>query len=268
VEDREKLGLTTVPVRVADLTPEQAKACRIADNQTATIADWNMDLLPVELHELEAMNFDLSLLGFDPSEFSEIMTPAGNPGLCDPDDIPEQPHAAETQPGDLWVLGEHRLLCGDSSKPEDMDRRLGGAVMHPTNLDPPNNVNVEPRVINARAAGSKALPPLPPMPVCAGCGREFCGPFRVVVRQREEKCHASSAPAKAVGDCGGRVGGAAPVPECGAAPGRGGAARARADRPRRTPPAARRGAVPRMRAAAHPIVRLGPITLDEPAPQV
>src|SRR5262249_32069835 len=71
----------------------------------------------------------------------------------DVDSIPAPPDKAITQPGDLWILGRHRLLCGDSSKPEDVDRLLGGAKIHPVNTDPPYNVKVEPRSNNAIAAG-------------------------------------------------------------------------------------------------------------------
>jgi len=72
------------------------------------IADWNMELLPVERHELEVMSFDLSVLGYSPDELTEIMAPAGNACLCDPDDIPEQPEASEMQPGGLWIARPHR----------------------------------------------------------------------------------------------------------------------------------------------------------------
>ena len=71
--------------------------------------------------------------------------PACKDGLCDPDDVPAPPDEAITQPGDLWMLGDHRLLCGDSAKPEDVDRLLGGAAIHLCNTDPPYNVKVEPR---------------------------------------------------------------------------------------------------------------------------
>src|SRR5688572_2478127 len=85
----QKLGLELVPVHVAtDLTPEQIRAYRIADNKTATLADWDFDLLPLELADLDAANFDLSLLGFDQSELAELLAPDGTPGLTDPDDVP------------------------------------------------------------------------------------------------------------------------------------------------------------------------------------
>ena len=149
-----KLGLEKLPVHVAtDLTPEQIKAYRIADNQTATLAEWNFELLPIELADLQAANYDLSLLGFDQDELAKILNGELNEGLCDPDEVPAPPDEAITRSGDLWILGDHRLLCGDSSKPEDVDRLLGGAVIHLVNTDPPYNVKVEPRSNNAIAAG-------------------------------------------------------------------------------------------------------------------
>ena len=150
----QKLGLEKVPVHVAkDLTPAQIKAYRIADNQTNTLAEWDKELLPLELHDLEALDFDLSLLGFGEDDMNKWLGGEVQEGLCDPDDVPEPPDAATTQPGDLWILGDHRLLCGDSSKPEDVDRLLDGATIHLMNTDPPYNVKVEPRSNNAIAAG-------------------------------------------------------------------------------------------------------------------
>jgi len=150
----QKLGLTQVPVHVAtDLTPAQVKAYRIADNATNEIAEWDYQLLPIELSALQDMHFDIGTLGFDQDELKRIMSGDVQEGLTDPDDVPLPPDAATTQPGDLWVLGNHRLLCGDSSKPEDVDRLLGGAAIHLANTDPPYNVKVEPRSNNAIAAG-------------------------------------------------------------------------------------------------------------------
>jgi len=149
-----KLGLKQVPVHVAtDLTPAQVKAYRIADNATNEIAEWNYELLPIELSALQEMHFDIGTLGFDEEELNRIMSGDVQEGLTDPDDIPAPPDAATTQPGDLWVLGNHRLLCGDSSKPVDVDRLLDGARIHLVNTDPPYNVKVEPRSNNAIAAG-------------------------------------------------------------------------------------------------------------------
>ncbi|QEL20688.1 DNA modification methylase [Limnoglobus roseus] len=149
-----KLGLTEVPVHVAiGLTPEQAKAYRIADNKLGELADWDKELLPLELADLKAADCDLDLLGFDPDELARLLGGDVREGLVDPDDVPLPPDAAETHPGDLWVLGDHRLLCGDSAKPEDVDRLLAGAPVHLVNTDPPYNVKVEPRSNNAMAAG-------------------------------------------------------------------------------------------------------------------
>lgn len=139
----QKLGLEKVPVHVAkDLSPEQIKAYRIADNQTASLAEWDYDLLPIELGELQAANYDLGLLGFDQDELAKLLGGELQEGLTDPDDVPAPPDEAITQPGDLWILGEHRLLCGDSSKREDVDRLLDGAVIHLVNTDPPYNVRL------------------------------------------------------------------------------------------------------------------------------
>ena len=148
-----KLGLAKVPVHVAkDLSPQQVKAYRLADNKTAELAEWNMDLLPIEIKDLQAADFDLSLLGFDTDELAKILDPDGTQGLTDPDDVPAPPDQAITRPGDLWVMGNHRLLCGDSSKVEDVDRLLDGARIHLVNTDPPYNVGVASRSNNAIAA--------------------------------------------------------------------------------------------------------------------
>ncbi|MBL0869346.1 MAG: DNA modification methylase [Phycisphaerales bacterium] len=156
-----RLGLKQIPVHVArDLTPEQAKAYRLADNQTATIAEWDLGLLRAELVELKDLNIDIGQLGWEADELRELMSPPGTEGLVDPDDVPAPPDAATTVPGDIWVLGNHRLMCGDSSKPEDLDRLLDGQPIHLVNTDPPYNVKVEPRSNNAIVAGlsSFALP--------------------------------------------------------------------------------------------------------------
>lgn len=154
----QQLGLESVPVHVAkDLTPVQIKAYRIADNKSGELATWNFDLLPIELADLQALEFDLDLLGFSTEELAKIFDPGVEDGLTDPDDIPAPPDEATTQPGDLWVLGNHRLLCGDSSKPEDLDRLLDGEAIHLVNTDPPYNVKVEPRSNNAIAAGNSSF---------------------------------------------------------------------------------------------------------------
>ncbi|MBU0719444.1 MAG: ParB N-terminal domain-containing protein [Planctomycetes bacterium] len=167
-----QLGLTEVPVHVAtDLTPAQIRAYRIADNKTAELAEWNLELLPIELAELQDAGIDWSLLGFDADELAELLDPGVQDGQCDPDDVPEPPDEATTQPGDLWIMGDHRLLCGDSGSVADVNILIavdpakalelpaGSSVelellpIHLCHTDPPYNVKVEPRSNNAIAAG-------------------------------------------------------------------------------------------------------------------
>ena len=156
-----KLGLKTVPVHVAkDLSEAQIKAYRLADNKTAELAEWNFDLLPVELGELQDGGFDLELLGFDGDELAKLLGADVQQGLTDPDEVPEPPDEAITKPGDLWILGDHRLLCGDSSSEADLDRLLDGATIDLLACDPPYNVRVEPRSSTAIAAGLSSHPDL------------------------------------------------------------------------------------------------------------
>ena len=156
------LGMAEVPVHIAvGLSPEKARAYRLADNRVAAIAEWDFDLLPIELSELREEGVDLDILGFASDELEKLLGAGihGNEGLTDPDAIPEPPDEPVTQPGDLYVLGEHRLLCGDSGSAEDVDRLLDGARIHLVNTDPPYNVKVEPRSNNAIAAGLSSFTP-------------------------------------------------------------------------------------------------------------
>jgi DNA modification methylase len=149
-----RLGLTEVPVHVATgLSPAEIKAYRLADNKTAQLATWNEELLIQELLDLEKLDCDLDLTGFGADEIARLLDPDPQEGQTDPDDIPDPPDAAVTQVGDLWLLGEHRLLCGDAAQAADLDKLLDGAPIHLVNTDPPYNVRVEPRSNNAIAAG-------------------------------------------------------------------------------------------------------------------
>ncbi|MEN6534198.1 MAG: DNA methyltransferase, partial [Bryobacteraceae bacterium] len=133
------LKIETVPVHVADdLTPAQARAYRIADNKTNELAEWDMDLLPIELAEIAVE--DLPALGFTDEELDAFMGGGGEGGQSDPDDIPDAP-APVTQPGDLWILGDHRLLCGDSTKAADVERVMGAERAALMNTDPPYGVS-------------------------------------------------------------------------------------------------------------------------------
>ncbi len=145
----QKLGLARVPVHVAtDLTPEQARAYRLADNKTGELADWDLEILPIELNELREGGFDMSVLAFDEEELGKLLNSVEGvtEGLTDPDSIPEPPDDPITQRGDIWVLGDHRLMCGDSGSPEDLDRLLDGATIDLLACDPPYNVRLMYRV--------------------------------------------------------------------------------------------------------------------------
>jgi DNA modification methylase len=149
-----QMGLKEVPVHVArGLTPAQVKAYRIADNKTADLADWDYELLVQELADLQKMDFDVDVVGFSADELQELFQAEVETGLTDPDDVPAPPDRPTTRPGDLWILGKHRLLCGDAARVPDLDRLLDGATIHLVNSDPPYNVRVEPRTNNAIAAG-------------------------------------------------------------------------------------------------------------------
>ena len=105
-----KLGLAKVPIHVArDLTAEQVKAYRIADNQTATLAEWDYKLLPIELKDLQAADYNMALLGFSAKDLAKMMAPEGTQGLTDPDEVPAAPDEPITRPGDLWLLGAHTV---------------------------------------------------------------------------------------------------------------------------------------------------------------
>jgi site-specific DNA-methyltransferase (adenine-specific) len=138
-----KLGMTHVPVHVATgLTPAQLKAYRIADNQTATLSSWDDDKLPLELMALQQLDFDLNLTGFSGDELTRLMAPEPTVGHTDPDDTPEPPDTPTTQPGDLWLLGRHRLLCGDSTDPAQVARLMDGRTARMMFTDPPWNVAI------------------------------------------------------------------------------------------------------------------------------
>lgn len=156
-----KLGMTEVPVHVAiGLTPAQVQAYRIADNQSASLSTWDDEKLIQELLDLQKQGIQLDLTGFENDEIAELLHDSDG-ALGDPDAIPEPPDEAITQPGDLWILGNHRLLCGDASKREDLDRLLDGNSIQLINTDPPYNVKVEPRSNNAIAAGISSFESYP-----------------------------------------------------------------------------------------------------------
>jgi DNA modification methylase len=141
----QRLGLATVPVHVAtDLTPDEVRAYRLADNKTAELASWDDAMLSIELDALRGAGIDWTLLGFNEEELAKLLAPAGTEGLTDPDAVPEKPADPITKPGDLWLLGKHRLLCGDSTSATDVARLLDGAVPALMVTDPPYGVEYDP----------------------------------------------------------------------------------------------------------------------------
>ncbi len=149
-----KLKLEQVPVVVLDhLTETQKRAYILADNRLAELAGWDENLLRGELAELRDADFNLDVIGFDQAELDRLLAPEPTDGLTDEDAIPEPLEEPVSRRGDLWILGDHRLLCGDSANREDVDRLVEGAAVDVVNTDPPYNVRVEPRSNNAIAAG-------------------------------------------------------------------------------------------------------------------
>lgn len=140
-----KLGMTEVPVALADdLTEAQIKAFRLLANRSATWAQWDKDLLTLELLDLDGLGFDLNLTGFDPEELEFYTETSSGEGNTDPDDVPETPLHPVTLPGDVWVLGRHRLACGDSTDPDTVKLVLQGVRPLLLVTDPPYGVDYDP----------------------------------------------------------------------------------------------------------------------------
>jgi DNA modification methylase len=146
-----------VELEVDDLT---ATSLGIALNRSAELAAWDTPTLTKLLDELRAAG-SLDGVGYTSGDLDrlldELEAESGALSGGDLDEIPEPPEDPVTRRGDLWLLGSHRLLCGDSSRPEDVDRLLSGARIHLVNTDPPYNVRVEPRSNNAIAAGNSSF---------------------------------------------------------------------------------------------------------------
>ena len=144
-----KLGLAKVPtIELSHLSPAQRRAYVLADNKLALIAGWDEDLLRIELTDLQLEGFDLGLTGFDADEIGRLLIDATD-GLTDPDQVPEVPAEPVSRPGDLWVLGRHRLACGDATDPATMARVLGPVRPHLMVTDPPYGVAYDPAWRNA-----------------------------------------------------------------------------------------------------------------------
>lgn len=149
-----KLGMSEVPViELAHMTPAQKRAYILADNKLALNSGWDDDLLKLELGELQTEGFDLELIGFDADELNDLMADAEETeGLTDEDAAPEAPEAPVTVEGDVWVLGKHRLMCGDSTSIDSVDALLEGRKAQMVHTDPPYGIEYQ---SNMRTNSSK-----------------------------------------------------------------------------------------------------------------
>lgn len=149
-----ELGWRDAPVHIAtELTPAQAKAYRLADNRTGAEAEWDFDLLKLELEDLSGLDIDLDVLGFEEQELRQIADFGLNSGLEGEDEAPQLQEQAVSRPGDLWTLGKHRVLCGDATSQEDVHRLLEGVQPLLMVTDPPYGVEYDADWRNRLALG-------------------------------------------------------------------------------------------------------------------
>lgn len=136
-----KLGQTEVPViELAHMTESQKKAYIIADNQLAMNAGWDTSMLTLELSDLKEAGFSLDILGFDPKELDNLLEPEQVDGLTDEDAVPDIPEDPKTKLGDIYQLGNHRLMCGDSTSIDAVEKLMDGHKADMVFTDPPYNV--------------------------------------------------------------------------------------------------------------------------------
>jgi len=138
----QQLGLKKIPIHIATgLTAAQVKAYRLADNRTHEDSEWDEELLAIELGDLKELGFDLDLTGFDAIELEDLLDGAAMDGLTDDDEVPEAPEVPVSKDGDVWLLGDHRLICGDSTKEKTMKKLMGDDLADMVFTDPPYNVD-------------------------------------------------------------------------------------------------------------------------------
>jgi len=138
-----KLGLTEIPVVLADdMTDAQIKAFRLSVNKVAEFADWDIDLLKLEFTDLQDMKFDLTLTGFNLDEIADMLAEPTE-GLTDEDEVPDVPETPVTVEGDVWLLGRHRLMCGDSTSIDAVERLMNGGKADMVFTDPPYGVDYQ-----------------------------------------------------------------------------------------------------------------------------
>ena len=139
-----KLGMEEVPViELSHLSDTQRKALIIADNKLAMNAEWDNDLLTIELNDLLADDFALEILGFDKDELAALLEPEVVEGLTDEDDAPALPDEPKTKPGDIYKMGKHRLMCGDSTSIQHLEQLCEEQAVDMWLTDPPYNVAYE-----------------------------------------------------------------------------------------------------------------------------
>ena len=137
-----KLGKTHLPVvQAKHLTEAQKKAYVIADNRLALNAGWDTEILSTELTALQESDFDLELLGFDSDELAKLLEPETVDGLTDEDEVPDVPDDPITKPGDVWVMGNHRLMCGDSTSSDSVENLMEDKKADMVFTDPPYNID-------------------------------------------------------------------------------------------------------------------------------
>lgn len=145
----QKLGLDQVPtIDCSDMSESQKKAYIIADNKLALNAGWDTAMLTIEMQELEDEGFDLTLLGFDDKELNALLQPEVVEGLTDEDAVPDVPEEPKTKLGDIYILGNHRLMCGDSTSIDDAEKLMDGLLADLVFTDPPYNVDYSGRGAN------------------------------------------------------------------------------------------------------------------------
>lgn len=154
----QKLGLDEVPcITAVGWSDAQKKAYVIADNKLALNAGWDNDMLSVEFAELKNLDFDLSLTGFDVDELAKLLQETEQDGLTDDDDVPEAPEQPVTVDGDVWILGNHRLMCGDSTSIDAMEKLCEGQLVDMWLTDPPYNVAYEGKTKDALTIENDAM---------------------------------------------------------------------------------------------------------------
>ena len=140
----QKLNYKQVPVVIAsNWSEEKKRAYVIADNKLALNAGWDTELLALEIQELKATDFNLSILGFTDEELNNLIPVNVTEGLTDEDAVPEPPPEPITKPGDIWILGKHRLMCGDSTSIDHLEKLCDGRQVDMWLTDPPYNVAYE-----------------------------------------------------------------------------------------------------------------------------